>query len=76
MVISPDIVDCANELRSVIQEETDTISDGEGVAMVLLWSFLADHARAQNLDIEALAREQLEAFIEYARGAINIVQSH
>lgn len=56
----------AQELRALVQQKTETISDGEGVAMFLLWSFLADHAKIQNLDVNALAREQLEAFIGYA----------
>lgn len=56
----------AQELRALVQQKTETISDGEGVAMFLLWSFLADHAKIQNLDVNALAREQLDAFIGYA----------
>jgi hypothetical protein len=53
----------ANELRAVVQQKTETISDGEGVAMFLLWSFLSDHANIQKLNINTLARDQLEAFI-------------
>jgi hypothetical protein len=57
----------ANELREVVQQRTETISDGEGVAMFLLWSFLADHAKIQNLDVNKLSRDQLESFIRFAR---------
>jgi hypothetical protein len=56
----------ANELRKVVQERTETVSDGQGVALFLLWGFLADHARIQGLDIKQLARGQMEAFLEFA----------
>ncbi|HZW13156.1 MAG TPA: hypothetical protein VFF81_08200 [Noviherbaspirillum sp.] len=57
----------ANELRKLVQEKTETISDGEGVALFLLWGFLEDHARIQGLDISQLARGQMESFIEFAK---------
>jgi hypothetical protein len=60
-------VELANELRAIIQARSKTIDDGEGVAIVLLWSFLQDHALCHGIDVEPLAREQLEAFIQYAR---------
>lgn len=37
------------------------------MAITLLWSFFLDHAEAKGIDVEQLAREQLEAFITYAR---------
>ena len=64
----------ANELRAIVQEKTETISDGEGVAMFLLWTFLTDHANIQELDINTLAREQLEAFIRYAGNNLQAVK--
>lgn len=60
-------IDLANELRAVIQTSTSQIDDGEAVAMVLLWSFLMDHARCHGIDVETLALEQMEAFIPWAR---------
>lgn len=66
MRLSEKNLELANELRSLVQDRTETVSDGEGVAMFLLWGFLADHARIQNVDINSLARGQLEAFITYA----------
>ena len=60
----------ANELRKLVQEKTDTISDGEGVAMYLLWGFLMDHAKIQGLDINTLARGQLESFISSAGSSL------
>jgi hypothetical protein len=62
----------ANELRAVVQQKTETISDGEGVAMFLLWSFLTDHAKIQELNVNSLAREQLEAFIRYTGPGNNL----
>lgn len=76
MNITQDIVELANELRVKIQAETETISDGEGVAMVLFWTFLMDHARYHDMDVNALARDQLEAFIANAGDAFEYVRSH
>lgn len=66
MRLSQENLDIANELRKVVQEKTATISDGEGVAMFLLWGFLKDHARIQGIDLNTLARAQLESFISDA----------
>ena len=60
-------IDLANELRVVVQTRTNHIDDGEAVAMVLLWSFLLDHAQCHGIDVETLALEQMEAFIPWAR---------
>jgi hypothetical protein len=76
MNISKEIVALANELRVSIQDRTQTVSDGEGVAMVLLWTFLMDHARAHDINVEELARDQLEAFITHAGHAFEFVRSH
>lgn len=54
----------ANQVRAFIMKRTEVISDGEAIAMCVLWSFLVDHAEAQGLKVEELAREQLEAFIK------------
>ncbi|HEY0845049.1 MAG TPA: hypothetical protein VGE12_06755 [Noviherbaspirillum sp.] len=67
MRLSESNLELANELRKLVQEKTETISDGEGVALFLLWGFLADHARIQGLDIDQLARGQMEAFIAFAK---------
>jgi hypothetical protein len=66
----------ANDRCKQIQDRTETISDGEGVAMVLLWRFLTDHATCYGLDVATLAREQLEAFIPYAEINLKIVREH
>lgn len=76
MIISPKSVTLANHMRQIIQSLTDTVSDGEGVAMVVLWSFYMDHARLQGMDIEALARDQLEGFIKYSRDNVTLVRQH
>jgi hypothetical protein len=76
MKLSEENLALANELRAVVQQKTATISDGEGVAMTLLWTFLMDHANIQNLDVNALAREQLEAFIRYAGDNLKPVEQH
>lgn len=66
MRLSEENFKLANELRKIVQEKTETISDGQGVALFLLWSFLEDHARIQGLDVNELARGQMESFIEFA----------
>lgn len=76
MIISPRNVDIANRLRQLIQASTETVSDGEGVAMTLLWGFLTDHARVHSANVEDLARDQLQCFIEYARANLSLVQHH
>ena len=74
MKLSEEHLALANELRAVVQQKTETISDGEGVAMFLLWTFLTDHANIQELNINTLAREQLEAFIRYAGNNLKAVK--
>lgn len=74
MKLSEEHLTLANELRAVVQQKTETISDGEGVAMFLLWTFLTDHANIQELNINTLAREQLEAFIRYAGNNLKAVK--
>lgn len=69
-------IDLANELRVAIQTRTNHIDDGEAVAMVLLWSFLLDHATCHGIDVEGLAVEQMEAFIPWARENMRIVKSN
>ncbi len=76
MRISDENNNIANELRKLIHDRTDTVSDGQGIAMMLLWSFFMDHAKYHDLDINELAREQMEAFIIYARDNIRLVQEH
>lgn len=76
MRISPENIDLANELRRQIQAKTNLIDDGEGVAIVLLWTFFLDHARVNGLNASDLARDNLEAFIEYAEDNIKLVQQH
>jgi hypothetical protein len=66
----------ANELRAHIAAATTTISDCEGIAMILLWSFIEAHATCENIDAGMLAREQLEAFIEFAKHNIKITKCH
>lgn len=66
MRLSEENFKLANELREIVQDKTETISDGQGVALFLLWGFLEDHARIQGLDVSELARGQMESFIEFA----------
>lgn len=66
MRLSEENFKLANELRKIVQDKTETISDGQGVALFLLWGFLEDHARIQGLDVSELARGQMESFIEFA----------
>lgn len=67
MNVGPESMKLANHLRYRLQQKTNLVADAEGTAFLLLWSFLLDHAAAQGMDVEQLAREQLEAFIEFAR---------
>lgn len=76
MRMSPKNAAIANDLRQQIQSKTETVSDGEGVAMILLWSFLMDHARCHNIDVSTLARDQLESFIPYAEKNLKVVRQH
>ena len=76
MKLSAENFALASELRAVVQQKTETVSDGQGVAMFLLWTFLTDHARIQDLDVNTLAREQLEAFIRYAGDNLKAVDQH
>ena len=76
MKMSPKNTSIANDLRKLIQRKTETVSDGEGIAMILLWTFLLDHAKYHDLDVIDLAREQLEAFISYADSNLKLVQEH
>lgn len=77
MNVGPDMMKLANHLRYRVQRETNLIANGEGAAFLLLWGFLLDHAKAQNVEVETLAREQLEAFIQFAREAgIQITKLH
>ncbi len=76
MRLSESNFELANELRKVIQEKTETISDGEGVALFLLWGFLMDHARIQGIDINELARGQMESFIAYAKNNLGGPEKH
>lgn len=66
----------ANELRAIIQSRTEQIDDGEAVAMVLLWSFLMDHAACHEIDVYQLTRDQVEAFMGWARGNMRMEQSN
>lgn len=76
MIISPRNTALSNEFRKIVMERTECISDGEGVAMALLWGFLLDHARAHDLDVANLARDQLEDFIARMADSFSIVQQH
>jgi hypothetical protein len=63
----------ANDIRAAIQDVTKTISEGEGVAMFLLWTFYMEHVeREENVEIEELARYQLEEFMKFAKDNIHI----
>lgn len=66
----------ANKLRDDVRKKTEVISDGEGVAMALLWGFLMEHAQCEGVNLEQLAREQLEAWIVYARHNIVYQERH
>ena len=76
MTLSEEHLALANELRAIVQQKTATISDGQGVAMFLLWSFLTDHANIQKLNVNTLAREQLEAFIRFSGNNLQADNQH
>lgn len=76
MRLSEANLELADELRKLVQEKTETISDGEGVALFLLWGFLSDHARIQGLDIGELARGQMESFIAFAKANLKSDGGH
>lgn len=75
MNITENNIAIANRLRTDLQTIIGTVSDGEGVAMTLLWSFFIDHVKYEGGDIEELARCQMEAFIEFARENITLVMT-
>lgn len=68
------IVDIANCLREIIQHDPSlpTVDHGESVAILMWWSFLLDHSRAEGIPIATVAREQLESFIPVAIKHFNI----
>ena len=72
MNITDENVEIANELRILLCQRTGTVSDAEGVAMVLLWSFLTDHSMHEGDDLATLARYQLEAFIAHVAPHMSI----
>lgn len=76
MRLSEENFNLANELRAIVQDKTETISDGQGVALFLLWGFLEDHARIQGLDVSELARGQMESFIKYAKENLSRDDEH
>ncbi len=76
MIINAKNIAIANSLRDKIRKKTDVVSDGEGAAMVLLWGFLLEHAQCNGVDVEQLAREQLDAFVRYAREHLKMVYPH
>ena len=53
----------AAKVRGLIQNETTTIDQAEGVAILAWLSFIVDHADRMGLDPLDLARRQLEAFL-------------
>lgn len=57
----------ANKYLIEIRKNTETVSEGEGVSMLLLWAFLMDHAECKGMDVEELAHHQLKKFIEFAK---------
>jgi hypothetical protein len=69
-------IEIANQLVDLVRQNTKTVSDGEGVAIVMLWSFLNDHADCHGLEIEQLARDQIEAFIKFARENLGVMRPH
>lgn len=69
MKFTRNIVAASNDLRGRVQRAPDlpTIDHGESVAILLWWGFLLDHSSHQGIPVEQLARQQLEAFIPWAR---------
>ena len=63
MIISERNIALANELVQLVQEHTETVSDGEGVAISMLWLFFTQHAHFEGLDVMELARHQFEDFL-------------
>lgn len=75
MQVSAELLDLANELRVMVQNKTETVSQGEGVAMFLLWTFFMDHATIEGVDVSDLARHQVNAFIEYAADNVTMART-
>jgi hypothetical protein len=73
MRIDRKVVRLSNKLRQKIQRSTVDIDEGESVSILLWWTFIVDHARCHDLDPKALAREQLEAFIDGAADNVQVV---
>ncbi len=76
MKITPKVWQVVREVRKVTQAHDLTVSEAEGVYMLLLWSALSMHGTYESLDVDNLARDQLEAFMEYARGNLTMAIEH
>ena len=74
MIITDDHAALANEIRQRLQARTKTIGDAEVVALLVTWTFLMDHARAQRIDLEQLASEQFRSFVTYALRNISLAR--
>lgn len=74
MNINQQNIEIAAIIRAAIQEQTMTISDGESVAMIVLYTFIGDHARVCGHDHAQLFIDQVNAFIEFAKENIKYVE--
>lgn len=71
--------EAANRLMAVLRKDPSikTVSQAEGVAFMLVWAILTEHiANCPQHDIEDLARDQLEAFIEWSRQNMTVCREH
>lgn len=67
----------SNRVLDYIRKNTETISDGEAVVMLVLWRFINDHAQTMHgMNAETLLREQIEAFIKFQRENLKLTEVH
>lgn len=67
MILNEELFDAGRDLHKRLCKENYNISEGQGITMIALWGFLSAHALLHDIDVEELARSQLEHFIEFAR---------
>ena len=67
MKFNATVLNLSNDLRERVQRKTETIDDGESVAMALLWGFICDHAECHGMEPGQLLKDQVDSFVDYAR---------
>lgn len=67
MKITPSSGEIVNKYLKMIREDTETISEGQGVAVLLYWAMILEHATCEDIEPFDLARHQLNSFLEYIK---------